>query len=137
METTKKLNELRVIDDKILDLQGQLLELERRRNALLVKDVDFVGKYYRISNFGSFYLHYIHVEDIRPKENGISVIGNSYTVLNDNNKEISIRYNKNGSFLYYLDPSICDDIFEEITKEEFISEIKDVFDVLGICINEI
>lgn len=125
-----KIDNIRSIDQEISELETQISRLKARRSSLMIGDLDLVGKYYRITSFGSSYVSYVHPERISANKTGTTVEGETYNTL-DLDGQVSIEYLKRGNHQYDLDPNICSNIFEEITKEEFVSEVQEVLKKLN------
>ena len=125
METIKD------IDRKILDLEKQIQELRLQRNRLQLQNIHLVGKYFKVTNFGSNYIYYIYVDRLIPNRHGITVRGKKYTILLTDARK-SVEYQEDGMLEYDIIPEITSNIFEEITKDIFISAIKDALGIVGI-----
>ena len=130
-----KADNIKSIDSEIDSLELQIRRLRAKRDSLMVGDLDLVGKYFRVSNFGMNYVHYIHAEDMSPNKEGVDVIGETYVVL-DTRLQGSVEYLKEGKLQYDLDPDFHSNIFEEISEEEYKSEISKVLDTLSNTINK-
>ena len=124
---------IRDIDVKILDLEEQLIHLKAKRDGLQVQGLDLVGKYFKVYNFGSNYVHYIHVEETVPNNSGVTVKGELYTVLLTESCQ-SIEYIDSGKLKYEISSGITSNIFEEITKDALEATVKDALDIIGTCI---
>lgn len=125
-----KIDNIRSIDHEISELETQISRLKARKNGLMIGDLDLVGKYYRVTNFGSSYVSYVHPERISANKTGVTVEGETYITL-DLDGQVSIEYLEGGNHQYDLDPNIHSNIFEEITKEEFVFEVQEVLNKLN------
>ncbi len=125
-----KIDNIRSIDQEISELEAQISRLRARRNSLMVGDLDLIGKYYRVTNFGSSYVSYVHPENISANKTGVTVEGETYITL-DLDRQVSVEYLEKGQHQYDLDPNIHSDIFEEITKEDFVSGVQEVLNKLN------
>lgn len=135
MELEKAFNEIKIdniksIDQEIEELNDQIFRLRNKRNSLMIEDLDFVGKYYRVTNLGSSYVFYIHPESVTATETGAYILGETYIIL-DSPEQVSVEYLKRGKNHYSIDPNIQSNIFEEISEEEFISQTKEVIERLN------
>lgn len=125
-----KIDNIKSIDQEIKELNDRIFSLRAKRSSLMVGDLDLVGKYYRVTNFGSSYVFYVHPESVTATETGAYILGETYIVL-DSPEQMSVEYLKRGKHQYSLDPDIHSNIFEEISEEEFVSEIKEVVERLN------
>lgn len=120
-----KVDNLEAIDYEINDLEKQIDRLKARRASMMIGDLDFIGKYFRVTNFGSSYVFYVRAEKVVANKTGATVLGETYIVL-DIDRQISVEYLKRGEHQYDLNPDIHSNVYEEIPEEEFVSEVEEV-----------
>ena len=125
-----KVDNLEAIDYEINDLEKQIDRLKARRASMMIGDLDFIGKYFRVTNFGSSYVSYVHAEKVVANKTGATILGETYIVL-DIDRQISVEYLKRGEHQYDLNPNIHSNVCEEISEEEFIFEVAEVLGKLN------
>lgn len=130
-----KVDNIESIDYEISDLEKQISRLRERRNGIMVGDLDFIGKYMKITSLGSNYISYMHVKDMLPNKNGVTFAGETYIVL-DTDTQASLEYLEFGKYQYDLIRDVYSYMFEEISEEEFLFKIGEELGKLSKKINK-
>lgn len=135
METTELGNKFReaIIENltsEISTLEEKLRLAKARRNALIVSGLELTGKYFRVTNLGSAYVIYIEAKNTDIRQNNVIIVSGPGFIVADTDTITSVERSSNLSLEYETSPNVESYIFEEITKEEYEQEVREVINKL-------